>query len=111
MRRERRPRPNREVLAEFPLRRPNGQGGNTKYWSDPTPIWAEMQPLRGQNAIEHQLQRARQLWKVTTRWREDLTSECRLVFEGKPLAIIGEPADPDGRRRWLVMTCESGVKT
>lgn len=101
---------NRRVSIEFPTRVPNGQGGYTKGWSAPVPVWAEMIPLRGQEAVKHNLSTSAQLWKVTIRFRTDVNSDCRLMLAGAALNIR-TCEDPDGRRRELVMTAESGTKT
>ena len=102
---------NRRISIEEPTRTANGAGGYTKGWAAITDgeVWAEMIPLRGGEALERQVLAATQLWKVTIRWRDDVTVEQRVVFEGRPMNIRAAQ-DPDGRRFELVMTCEEGVK-
>lgn len=101
---------NRLIGLQTPIRANNGQGGSVKSWSASTPLWAEMIPLRGQEAVVHNLATSGQLWKVTIRFRAGVTTDCRLMF-GTVSLNIRSCQDPDGRRRELVMTCESGVKT
>lgn len=101
---------NRRVQIEKPARVPNGAGGFVKGWEQIGKAWAEMIPLRGDEALEHSVQRATQIWKVTMRWRAGVNEQCRLLFAGKPLNIT-TCEDPDGKRAELVMTCESGVAT
>jgi SPP1 family predicted phage head-tail adaptor len=101
---------NRRISIEAPVRSPNGQGGFTKGWAPTFDVWAEMIPLRGEEAVQHNLQTSRQLWKVTIRWRAGINEECRAMFNGKPLNIR-TCEDPNGRREQLVMTAESGVST
>ncbi|MGV3483449.1 MAG: phage head closure protein [Planctomycetaceae bacterium] len=43
----------------------------------------------------------------TIRWRSDVTSQCRVEHNGRTFEIKGSPIDPDGRRRWLVITAVS----
>ncbi|HEX7852320.1 MAG TPA: phage head closure protein [Sphingobium sp.] len=100
---------NRRISIEMPVRVANGKGGFTKGWSAPVPVWAEMIPLRGHEAVEHNLLKSEQLWRVTIRHRDDITPECRITYRGRPMNIRTSE-DPDGRGRELVMTCESGVK-
>lgn len=104
---------NCRIHIEQPVRVPDGRGGQVKSWepaaSDPNP-WAQMIPLRGDEALNQALVEARQLWKVTTRWRDDVTPDNRLVWDGRVLNIR-TAEDPDRRRKWLVMTAESGVKS
>lgn len=101
---------NRRLLIQQPTRAPNGQGGFVKGWDDVLTVSAQMIPLRGQEAVAHNLLTSGQLWKVTIRFRRDLTTDWRLMLGDMPLNIRS-CQDPDGRRQWLVMTCESGVKT
>lgn len=107
---KRAPRRNRRIYFEIAYRTPDGAGGFVKEWTQPTPIAAAMEPVRGERGVEHQVLEQRQLWKVTIRYRRDVDADCRMVHDGAPLAMIGAPHDPDGTRRWLVMTCESGVR-
>lgn len=100
---------NRRVVLQFPARIANGKGGFTKSWTS-TPAFAEMLPLRGGEAVEHNLLNAKQLWRVTIRYRPDVTTECRIIHDGRELNIRTSE-DIDGRRRELVMTCESGIMT
>lgn len=104
------PRLNRRVTVQAPVRVDNGKGGNSKSWNDVIPVWAEMIPLRGSEALDQALLEQRQVWKITIRHRDDVTADNRLMFRGKALNII-TAEDPDGARRWLVMTAEGGVKT
>ena len=101
---------NRKVTLQRPVRADNQHGGATKGWTDAGPVWAQMIPLRGGEALQELVAREVQLWKVTIRFRGDVTPDWRIMFEGAPLNIQSA-ADPDGRRTWLVMTCESGVRT
>lgn len=99
---------NRRIQIQMPVRAPNGQGGFTKSWSTPRTLHAEMIPLRGQEALQHNLLHSRQLWRVTIRHRPDVSVECRATFKGEAMNITA-CEDPDGKREQLVMTCETGV--
>lgn len=101
---------NRRVVIQAPDRASDGKGGQIKGWTDVSTVWAEMIPLRGQEAVAHNLLTSGQLWKVTIRYRAGLTVQHRLVLDGVPLNIR-TCQDPDGRRKELVMTAESGAKT
>lgn len=101
---------NRRITIQAPARADNGKGGHTKSWADAGDAWAEMIPLRGGEALSQAVLESRQVWKVTIHYRADVTTECRILFEGRPLNIQ-TAEDPDGRRRWLVMTAESGGRT
>jgi len=101
---------NRKIMLQRPTRADNAHGGTVTSWSDAAPAWAQMIPLRGGEALQEAVLRDVQMWKVTIRFRGDVTTDWRIMFDGAPLNIR-TCADPDGRRAWLVMTCESGVRT
>ncbi len=101
---------NRRVTIQAPVRSENGKGGILKSWDDLITVWAEMIPLRGSEALDQALLERRQIWKVTIRHRDDVSPDNRLQFRGRPMNII-TAEDPDGKRQWLVLTAESGVKT
>lgn len=101
---------NRRIQIETPTRAPNGSGGFTKGWSPPFNVWAEMIALRGDEAVQHSILNSTQLWRVTIRYRPNVSEECRAMYNGQPLNIRS-CVDPDGQREQLVMTCESGVAT
>lgn len=101
---------NRRVMLQRETRMSNGQGGYVKDWTDAGEAAAQMIPLRGGEALEQSLLHSVQVWKVTIRFRPDVTTGWRLLFQGAPLNIQ-TCVDPDGRRRWLVMTCSSGMRT
>ena len=101
---------NRRIQLEVPFRTPNGAGGFTKGWAPPAWIWAEMVPLRGDETTAYALQTNKQIWRATIRYRGDVDVQARITFDGDKLNIRSL-VDPDGKRRWLELTCESGVKT
>lgn len=97
---------NRQVDIEIEERTPNGAGGFTTIW---TPIarevWAAMIPLRGDEALSLGVQRSSQLWKITIRYRADVTVKHRLRHRDQVLEIK-TAVDPFGRRDRIVMTAE-----
>lgn len=99
---------NRQILLQLPVRTPNGRGGFTKGWSEPRRVWAKMVMLKGDEALQHNLVRKRQIWRVTVRYRSDINVECRATYKGEALAITSCD-DPTGKRERLEMICETGV--
>jgi SPP1 family predicted phage head-tail adaptor len=100
---------NRRVTIQSSSRAPDGKGGQTVTWADMKTVWAEMIPLRGQEALAQAVVKSVQLWKVTILYRAGITTQHRLIYDGKVLNIRS-CEDPDGRRAELVMTAEGGVK-
>lgn len=101
---------NRRIGLQKPNRTDTGVGGKDKTWQAAIPLWAELIPLRGDEAMANNLTRNVQVWKVTIRFRTDVTPDCRLLLGDRPMNIRS-CEDPDGRRAELVMTAETGVRT
>jgi len=99
---------NRRVTIEAEQRVANGQGGWITSWEPVATVWAEMIPLRGDEALQANIVRSVQLWKVTIRHRPSVTTAHRLRYRDLTLNIRSA-ADPDGLRERTVMTAESGV--
>lgn len=92
----------------------NGRGGRAKpaggpEWidADRPSMRAEIIPLRGDEALQNVVLRSLQTYRVTVRWRGDVTTAQRLLWGSTPLDIKSATRSPD--RRDLVMTCEAGV--
>jgi len=93
----------------------NGKGGRKR--PDGEPEWiavapevhAEIVPLRGDEALNHLVQRQMQLYRVTISARPGITADMRLMWGTVPLNIKSAALSTD--RRDLVMTAESGVPT
>lgn len=88
---------------------PDGAGGNTKGWSAiAQDVACEVLPLNGGEAFSQGVARNTQFYRVTMRYREDVTPRHRLWWRGKALNIR-TCADPDNKRASLVLTVESGA--
>lgn len=103
------------VRIEIPDQQPNGQGGRrptpgTSGWKELATVWAEVIPLRGDEAIRNNVERSVQLWRVTIRTRRDIQTAHRLVWPKHDIVMDIKSAAPDAQHAdALVMTCESGV--
>ncbi|APX64567.1 hypothetical protein AV944_00435 [Sphingomonas sp. LK11] len=90
----------------------NGKGGRSvpageaKWRKLADRVPAEVIALRGDRALQHLVERQRQLWKVTIRNRQGLTIANRLVYGDTVLAITA--IAPTDARDGLVLSCESG---
>lgn len=100
---------NRRITIQSSTRVSDGKGGQIVSWSDLITVWGQMIPLRGQEALAQVVVKSVQLWKVTIRYRTGITTQHRLVHDGKVLNIRS-CEDPDGTRAELVIVAESGVK-
>jgi head-tail adaptor len=89
----------------------NGRGGRARpmgqpEWLEVAKVFAEVMPLRGDEALQSAVLRSVQLFRVTVRAGAAITTASSLVWNGIELDI--KSIAPSGDRRELVMTCESG---
>lgn len=87
----------------------DGTGGFTETWTDAATVWAEVTPLKGFERYAAQQIRAQLSYRVRLRFRNDVTSDMRLIHKGKILTIQAV-INVNGRNRELELLCsESGV--
>jgi head-tail adaptor len=101
----------RRVALQMPDLVDNGRGGRTPNtatggWATIARPWAQLVPLRGEEAVRNLVERHTQLWRVTIRMRPGVTTAHRLLFGSIRMTIQSIAANADGDA--LVMTCESG---
>lgn len=78
-------------------------GAYTYEWRDlhDTPeVWAKViEETRAEN-VDSNISMAARPANIFVRWRADITSEMRVLYEGRTLKIVAGPAEV-GRRDWL----------
>ena len=87
-----------------PVESDDGAGGRIVTWNQRDTVWAEIVSLGGKEKEWGEALTAESPYRVTLRYRSDLTRDMRIGFDATMLDIKSI-ADPDGRRRWLVCTC------
>lgn len=91
----------------------NGRGGRERpagepEWNDvQSGIFAEIIPLRGGEALNHAVLRSVQIYKVTIRARDGVSTAQRFLWRGQALDIKALAWSAD--RADQIMTCESGM--
>lgn len=91
-------------------RAPDGQGGATVTWSDVATVFANVQPLVGQEAVVSRQLQDSLTHKVTMRWRGGVKAAMRLKW-GTRLFNIREVRNIDERNHVLELRCDEGVAT
>lgn len=106
----------RRVLIQSRVDVKDSAGGFAPTWTDVGRDWADVTPMIGgagtSEMVVGDVIVAATMYKVTMRFRSDLTVMHRIVLldsqpENLPLNILSL-IDPDGRRRELSMVCQSG---
>jgi SPP1 family predicted phage head-tail adaptor len=80
-------------------------GGFVTSWLTVATVWARVAPVStGERFMRQQMQASAE-WKVTIRYRSDLSPKMRVVWNGRTFEIRGMP-NPDERRRFLDLACD-----
>jgi len=81
-------------------------GGETVTWVDIATVWAECLPLSGREYLAARAEVAETLIKIRIRWRADVSTTCRAVWEGRNYDIEAA-LDSGGRHEELMLMCKA----
>lgn len=86
---------------------PDSLGQQLGGWCDVATVWARLEvPTGGESFVEGARQRsARQRATFTVRWNPDVLPTMRLLHATQVYDIVD--VAPDGRREYLVLTCDA----
>ncbi len=93
------------VVLEQRMITPDTGGGGTEIWQPLATVWAEVLPLAQGERNEAEQTRVRTAYDITIRYRNDVTSDLRVLYQNTPLAIRSV-IDAENRQRWLHLHCE-----
>lgn len=82
-------------------------GTQTVTWATVATVWAQVRdilPSRAEQVVDL-VSMARHPSRIRIRWRDDLTSDMRIDYEGRKLRIVAGPAEL-GRREGLEFIAE-----
>lgn len=97
----------RVAIEKEGQRIPDGQGGWTAPWiSHSASVPAEVRPTGGREILRNGQLGEVQSYRVTLRYRHDVTAAMRLVWRGRVLSILNVIDDPARIRTELL--CEEG---
>jgi SPP1 family predicted phage head-tail adaptor len=81
---------------------PNGE--KVLSWATADTVWACVQESSGSETVGSRLTQAETVLTVTIRWHAAAVPKARIVFDGA-VADIDSAINPDGRKRFLTLTC------
>lgn len=90
------------------LQTPDSVGGYTASWNDVAQLWAEILPLSGREKLFAGKIQAQSTHRISIRYRNDISSSHRLVFESRIFnirAVMNEHERDD----MLELLVEEGV--
>jgi SPP1 family predicted phage head-tail adaptor len=95
-------------------RRTTGQderGQALDTWVDvATNVWARVAPRRGRDFFAAAQEQATFDCTVLLRHRTDVTADMRVLWQGQPLELVGEPVDVGGAGVYLELLCVRGPR-
>lgn len=89
---------------------PYGQGGKKPTWTSVGEFWAFVRPLRAGEVVRAAQPGMETAYVVSMRYNADVTPDCRLLWEGKTLHIVGV-TDVDGRHVETEVLCNEREAT
>ena len=98
------------VTIQQPVRVRTAMGGTEDTWQDVTTVWASVRQPSSNELFAAAQQQALVEHVVVIRYRTGIAANMRVMWRGRALDIVGEPADMDGTRRELRLRCVSGAK-
>lgn len=98
----------RRLVLEAPIETFDGAGGVARTWTSVATFWAAVEAVETSQDAERERADRPELamrYRLTARWRAGVDGTMRLREGARILRILGA-ADPDGRRRHLVLVAE-----
>lgn len=98
---------NKRVTIQSLTRTSDGGGGFTEAWAaiDNGTVWAAVEPLNGRERFEAQQTQANLSYRVTIRYRSDVTAQMQVLYGSKTLPI-NAVLNPAERGEMLELLCE-----
>ena len=93
------------IQLQEPTETRDAHGQAVKTWKTKANVWASVEPLRGAESIIQHQYAATQIEEVAIRHRSDVTTDWRILHDGRTLEIESK-TNPYGRiKNGLVMRC------
>jgi len=80
-------------------------GGEVPGWTTLATVWAAVEFLQGREYFDAQQIQAQANVRVRLRYRSDVTSDMRVVWDSRNFLIVAPPME-DSKRRELVLLCQ-----
>ncbi|MEL7027678.1 MAG: phage head closure protein [Pseudomonadota bacterium] len=84
---------------------PDGAGGGAQAWATYATVWAAVIPVATTSQFTADKEERRRRYRVTVRYRSDVTFAVRVSYEGRALEIT-DIQTAEERGRFLILGCE-----
>lgn len=95
----------RRVTLQTFTQTDDGAGGFIDGWQDITTVWASITPLQGRELYQAQQVDAEVTHRVTIRYRENVNSDMRILYNNRELTIQSI-INVDENNRFLELICQ-----
>lgn len=86
----------------------DGMGGFTEAWATYVTAWADIKPVKGEEALEHKKLEHELVHRIWTRYISGITTKMRIVWGTRTMRIIGL-RNPDERDKMFEIMAEELV--
>lgn len=86
----------------------DGMGGFTEAWATYTTAYAEIKPVKGEEALEHKKLEHGLVHRIWIRYQPGITTKMRIVWGSRTMKIIGL-RNPDERNKMLEIIADELV--
>ncbi|PKH20230.1 head-tail adaptor protein [Enterobacterales bacterium CwR94] len=84
-------------------------GAISNSWVIVDEMWADVVPLSAREFVAAQAVQSSVTTRITIRQRDDISSKCRIIHDGRVFNVEGVLADPKSGREYQTLPCSEGV--
>ena len=92
---------NKIIRIEYPTMEEDAFGGEVEGWAEYATVWAAVYPIKGRELIAAQAVQSQLTTTFEIRYLAGVTSEMRIVYEGKNYELGAPPIDPQEKHEKL----------
>lgn len=99
----------RRVTLQRPVEAQDSYGQSVVTWAAVDTVWASAEPLQGRELFTAQAVHAKLTMRFVLRYRSDVESSWRVVYQDRPYDLVQDPIDVGDRRAYLELLCEEAA--
>ena len=99
-----------QIIVQREINTPDAAGGNSLAWQNVSTIRAYIKPVSGSERLHSQRLEARTSHRIFIRYRTDIRTDDRIVYQNRPMQIRAL-INLEEMNRWIEIHAEEGVAT
>lgn len=96
----------KRIAVQKPVKTADGRGGYTTTWTDFHICWAAIWPVSAKQMLANETVISVTSHRIRIRYREDITSDCRVTYRNRIFTIYGHPINVEEANVWLDLMCK-----